>query len=460
MVFSAMTAQAATLEVDDSGGTPYATIQSAIDAATPGTDDVFVHCGTYVENVVMRDQVSVRGAGPGCTTIDGGAAGSAVTFLNVGDGTVLQGFSIRNGLADFGGGIYAENSSPTITGNVIRNNATNAFGNGGGLFVAGAVTAAITAPTITRNVIVDNSAEESGGGISIYYEDGTLVSDNLIKGNTAKQDGGGVHVFDGQPQIVNNTIVDNCIQGAGPACDGGGGGVRVTFSDPVELIGNVIVGNEAAIPGDGGGVDVDAFSSVTFLTNDTWSNQPQDYGGVADPTGVDGNISTDPLFVDEQTGFAGYQPRSDSPLVDAATTAAAAAVDLRGVTRPLDGDADGTPDADIGARESEGLTRLRFAANKQDLDWDAVDSLTVDYNLYRGDLDELQATGIYVQDTGTVLGARQWCALALPNVTDLDLPDPGRTFFYLAVALDAVEGSLGFDSTPAERPMDPANNCP
>jgi hypothetical protein len=59
----------ATLLVDDDGGAPYASIQAAIDDAVPGEDDVQVNCGTYYENIVLRDPVSVRGRDAGCAII-------------------------------------------------------------------------------------------------------------------------------------------------------------------------------------------------------------------------------------------------------------------------------------------------------------------------------------------------------------------------------------------------------
>lgn len=64
--------QALVLEVDDDGTAPFTSIQAAINAALPGQDEVSVHCGTYLENVSMVEQVHVKGAGPACTTIDGG----------------------------------------------------------------------------------------------------------------------------------------------------------------------------------------------------------------------------------------------------------------------------------------------------------------------------------------------------------------------------------------------------
>jgi hypothetical protein len=225
----------------------------------------------------------------------------------------------------------------------------------------------------------------------------------------------------------------------------------------VDISNNVIAWNESAAHG--GGVDM-VGSMAAVLSNDVFGNTPADYFGVTDPTGSDGNISTDPLFADEQSTMAGYQPRSDSPLVDGGTATLAPAVDIRAIPRPMDGDAGGTAEHDIGARENEGITRLRFTA-KNDLSWDpSIDSFA-EFNLYRGELQVLRSTGVYTQDISTVPGAFQWCGLTNPSESDSDSPSSAwEVWFYLAVVSGASEGTLGFDSSPSERLFTPANRCP
>jgi parallel beta-helix repeat protein len=348
--------QAATLEVDDSGGQPYTTIQSAINAASTGVDDVFVHCGVYDENITMRDGVTVRGAGPSCTIIDGGGSGSVVTIVDVGSATVLEGFTIRNGSSELGGGVFLETSALTIRGNVIEDNSavdggSTGAGQGGGIHITTDLSLRVfTEPVITGNVIRGNTADTYGGGIALYIDDGATIRNNLIEHNSAVLAGGGIHAFTSYPDVINNTIVRNCLQGGGTACSQGGGGIALTSSGIVDISNNVIAWNEAAAHG--GGVDM-VGSMAAFLSNDVFGNTPADYFGVTDPTGSDGNISTDPLFADEQSTMAGYQPRSDSPLVDGGTATLAPAVDIRAIPRPMDGDAGGTAEHDIGARENE-----------------------------------------------------------------------------------------------------------
>jgi hypothetical protein len=109
----------------------------------------------------------------------------------------------------------------------------------------------------------------------------------------------------------------------------------------------------------------------------------------------------------------------------------------------LDSDGDDIPRLDIGARENEGVTGVRFEPGEV-LVWDAVSASN---NLYRGDLAVLRATGVYTQDPGEVPGADMLCDIARPGFPYSEDPDPGQAFFYLiAIPGPVRQGPLGFAS--------------
>ncbi len=175
------------------------TIQDAIDAAGL-MDSVRVEPGTYSENIDFGGKpVAVWSQeGPDVTVIDGGLAGPVVTFASGETASALGGFTLRNGLAMDGGGVYCSGSSPTITQCVITGN--RATSNGGGIFCDNADV------TIDNCTIAGNRAFNGGG---IY---GSVSSPAIrhctVSGNQA-DNGGGIRFFglsSDQPTIENSIL--------------------------------------------------------------------------------------------------------------------------------------------------------------------------------------------------------------------------------------------------------------
>ena len=379
------------------------TIQSAITAASNG-DTVQVAPGTYVENLNFSGKAirvtSVQG--PAVTIIDGNHAGSVVTVAS-GEGpqSVLNGFTVRNGNATAssaeGGGISISNSSPTITGNTIINN--SAANGGGGISVS------FGSPLIQGNLIKNNgqtsgySGGVGGGGIAIVGSASAQVLNNTISNNSwSSSSGGGITLFAaGTPMIANNVVSNNTAYSQG-------GGFYIVNQSDASIVQNLIVGNSAGTGGglywlvpsggrgpflisntiygnlspQGSGIFADGFdaqaqitnniivaasgqtavtcgnftSSVpVFLTNDAVSSSGAPYGGTCgNQTGLNGNISADPLFVSNGSDF---HLQRGSPAIDAGTNGNTMPQhDFDGITRPLDGNGDGTAILDMGIYEA------------------------------------------------------------------------------------------------------------
>ena len=139
IAFSDHSVQAATFYVGDANcsnsgeGTeiePFCSIQDGINAAVSG-DTVLVAAGTYYENITMKSGVVIQGEGQDVTTIDGGENASVVTaFYVFYSAAKLDGFTITNGNSGLGGGIYNNNSSPTVTNCTFSGNSATSFGGG------------------------------------------------------------------------------------------------------------------------------------------------------------------------------------------------------------------------------------------------------------------------------------------------------------------------------------------
>ncbi len=84
-----MAAGATTWDVYPGEGTP---IQDAIDGAEAG-DTIYVHAGTYVENLVVRKSLTLVGENRSTTVIDGD--GSADIIRVCADGCTIRGFTIE-----------------------------------------------------------------------------------------------------------------------------------------------------------------------------------------------------------------------------------------------------------------------------------------------------------------------------------------------------------------------------
>ena len=106
---------------DGSELNPYCSIQTAIDAAVDG-DEVLVAPGPYLENIdFLGKAITLKSSdGPEVTVIDAAGSGTVITCASgEGPDSVLDGFTITGGFADFGGGMYCAGASPTVSGCVF-----------------------------------------------------------------------------------------------------------------------------------------------------------------------------------------------------------------------------------------------------------------------------------------------------------------------------------------------------
>jgi len=237
----------------------FATIQDAINGCANGAT-IIVRPGKYYENIdFVGKAITVKSElGAAVTTIDGNQAGSVVKF-QTGEGldSILEGFTITNGMAPEGGGIYCINSAPEIRGNTILMNTAKANGSpscGGGIFSKN------SAPNINDNKILENTAGgfvydySYGGGICCMYSSpnihGNRIARNISK-NYERAYGGGIYCSYADHTtvvITNNTISQNEVIGEWAY----GGGIHCNARSAI-LRGNIVLKNlaKASDHGDG-----------------------------------------------------------------------------------------------------------------------------------------------------------------------------------------------------------------
>jgi len=275
--------------VDPSDPTAFATIQSAIDAASDG-DVVLVRDGIY-RGDGNRDisyngkQILVKSEnGPANCIIDcqgtpeSPARGFFFSGGNINENSILQGITVTNGYSiDNGGAVRVSNSaSPVINGCVFAEN--SAHDNGGALWSSGG-SAAIINCTFTDNVA------QTGHGGAIYSEVGaslTISGCTMIR-NAAAKSGGAAYFTDGSPVMTSNTFTGNV------AWTGNGGGICLAATTRAALSDNTFSGNMADDYGGG----VCSGGQKPVFTGNTLSSNLASYGG-----GIDCRSSDDASIID------------------------------------------------------------------------------------------------------------------------------------------------------------------
>ena len=431
------------------------TIQQGIDAAVNG-DTALVSPGTYYERINFHGKAITVASeqGPDITTIDGGHAGTVVTFLSrEGRDSVLSGFTIRNGFNGYSGaGIHVGSSSPTIRGNTITHNSGCS---GVGIFSAS------SAPRIEGNKVIANSTDVCTGGwgtgIYILGTAGAMAAeivDNDISDNTSigSTSGGGLGLFGSGAVLVQRNVIARNVTLGNYGC-GWGGGIASTNYTQATLIDNLIVRNSACF---GGGVQWDGTTGMNlwvnntiadndsmyypglyifgytfnhlynniitaasgpavfceytqvqhFYANDVFSSSAASWGGsCTDQTGLNGNISGDPAFIDP--AHRDYRLKMTSSAIDAGDDAAPQlpGVDLGGGARVFDGDGDSAPRVDMGAFEYHNHAPTASAGPDQTLTLGSDCAAGVTLMATASDPDGDALTYTWTSSLGTTTGA-------------------------------------------------------
>jgi parallel beta-helix repeat protein len=274
--------------VFDSTPTPFTSIQSAVDAASPG-DTILVGPGTYQEQVLIsKDGLDLESATPGAAVIkapsnDVLAGNAAVVDIQNAANVVLDGFTIRGpgpSLLPFGSlnfGVYVDGaSSATIENNTITqisDNPPSPNASGVGIEVGlSANNASLLglASTVGSALVLNNTIDN--------YQLAGIVVDNAgssatVQGNTvlgAASDvaatygivmsNGAAGVIQGNTVSGNVFVVGNGTQAVGIWLSNPGAGVQV--------LGNTVFSNDVGIAVQGAANPVISGNSVSMSTDD------------------------------------------------------------------------------------------------------------------------------------------------------------------------------------------------
>jgi len=263
----------------------------------------------------------VRFAGNSSDSYGGGATMEGL------DSLVMTGFTFEDNQAYSHAGAKLSSSTVAISDGIVARNRTENSGAGGGFYGSS------TDGTISGVWFDGNSAGfqgyAHGGGMDCTTCN--LAMDNLLFTGNNAMEGGALYLYASSDTLTNVLFADNAAGAFGK-----GGGIWMGWWDGT--LSNVIVAGNGA--GSGGGIYMEdsnpVFNGVglyagadtfTIRYSDAWGNSPNDWSGITDPTGVDGTLAEDPVFMDISAPDAvDWDLHLDpaSLLVDAGDPAAAA----------------------------------------------------------------------------------------------------------------------------------------
>jgi uncharacterized repeat protein (TIGR01451 family) len=297
-------------------GLPGAGIQGLIDLANPG-DTIIVDPGTYTGPINMASKnVTLRSRDGAATTIINGNGGTGEPVVQMGSaGGALIGFTITGGNTSFGAGVHLlASATALIADNVFDGNLQGAGGYGAA--IGGN---AVGFVTIERNVFRNNSCDTQflSGVVSFINNSSPRIVNNVFANNPCTAVN--LSAANGPHEVINNTFVANRT-----------GILLSRFTETIKVYrNNILVENDV-------GVDVGAGTVIPMpnvWTNNLVfaSNMKTRYAFLTDPTGTNGNIAVDPLFVNQAAG--NYDLQALSPAINTGSSLGAPAVDIEGVTR-------------------------------------------------------------------------------------------------------------------------------
>jgi hypothetical protein len=310
-LFSAMNVEAASIfNVPQD----YPTIQAAIDAAQEG-DTVLVAPGTYVDPIYMDKGVMLESSdGPKVTIIDSKWNWKIVIpnyAFQLQQGRI-QGFTLRTGVSIL-------SSSLTIAGNIFDGTGFT----GSDVIIDDECSSPIIENNIFRNFRCDTGDKSivrlgaDSDSVSPIVRNNLFFNNNSCVAITFYAISG-----DGNPQFTNNTIA--------------GCGTGINFYQYYNYYSGNILSENNVIVNCGNGCETNMFSGITWRNNLVYGNNTN-YAGIQDQTGINGNISAAPVFLDAANND--YHLYTGSPAIGSAgkDLVSLSSTDLDGNPRVVNG---------------------------------------------------------------------------------------------------------------------------
>jgi len=320
--------------------TAYRSIQDALEAADNYKDIkavdpiIAVDPGTYSPVTFVKQSLTLYAIqGPETTIIDANKDASCFKFEEISNSVKVSGFTLQNGLAENGGGIYIDNSSPEISNCRIIDNEANTSGGGIYVSIVSTETSNPIEPRFSKLYIRGNIAGEYGGGVYCGGKQGKSIlsmSQSIIRKNTSDHYGGGVFVDGinassklGEIRLASSWVVEN-------QSFSDGAGIYIDDNAIADIFTTTISKNTFK-DGYGGGIFAKTSGGYSSTVNVTvkksilWNNNREIDGNLEQVDidfctiegGIDvnnNNYNINPSFVDDTIGD--YHLSDTSSLID------------------------------------------------------------------------------------------------------------------------------------------------
>ncbi len=257
-------------------------------------------------------------------------------------------FAHNTARANGGGMGNSTDSNPVLNNVSFMENSAGDYGGGMSNFTS--------SPSLTDVEFADNHAGREGGGMLNGSSSRPVLANVTFVGNSASINGGGLLNTESSPSLTNVTFYNNS---AGEY----GGGICNTFSSGPTLTNVTFTGNRAP---HGSGI-CNVGGSFTLVNGIVWGNTPRqdqvyndnvtpviNYSDIEGGFPGAGNLDLDPRL----GGFEDYGGltrlfalRSGSPVIDKGSPALCPSTDQLSLSRPVDGDGNGSALCDMGAFE-------------------------------------------------------------------------------------------------------------